>query len=270
MTKIADFGFATMFSEEEDLYTRCGTPHYVAPEVIDATAHKGYDGKLADVWSCGVILYRMLSGVVPFYSRSTIVLYSLIRSCQYVETGLPRDAAAFVRKLLTPVSDRLTMDEIIAHPWLNNAEIASHPVKKLVPTKSRIARAITPVASPRRSIAMNETIQVCNNVEIQRKKLLRTSTMYKKTRISIDDDTLHVLANNKEVIAAPFPLPLGRIVKLKFTTRGNNNVMKMKLQKQNAKLKVPRKLIFVFHGTSQQEKQAFLRLQEKLVSTFTD
>jgi len=60
--KISDFGFAKFLKQGEILEDCCGTPNYVAPEVLKMT---GYNKK-ADVWSLGVVLYMMLRGVLPF------------------------------------------------------------------------------------------------------------------------------------------------------------------------------------------------------------
>lgn len=57
--KIGDFGLCNIMKDGSSLKTSCGSPNYAAPEVISATF---YDGKQVDVWSCGVILYAMLSG----------------------------------------------------------------------------------------------------------------------------------------------------------------------------------------------------------------
>uniref|UniRef100_A0A0R0KI13 Protein kinase domain-containing protein n=1 Tax=Glycine max TaxID=3847 RepID=A0A0R0KI13_SOYBN len=72
--KVSDFGL-TAFSEhlKEDglLHTTCGMPAYVSPEVI---AKKGYDGAKADIWSCGVILYVLLAGFLPFQDDNLVAM----------------------------------------------------------------------------------------------------------------------------------------------------------------------------------------------------
>ncbi|KAG4952141.1 hypothetical protein JHK82_045010 [Glycine max] len=72
--KVSDFGL-TAFSEhlKEDglLHTTCGTPAYVSPEVI---AKKGYDDAKADIWSCGVILYVLLAGFLPFQDDNLVAM----------------------------------------------------------------------------------------------------------------------------------------------------------------------------------------------------
>ncbi|CAN0838420.1 CBL-interacting serine/threonine-protein kinase 6 [Linum grandiflorum] len=76
--KVTDFGlsaFAEHLKQDGLLHTTCGTPAYVAPEVI---GKKGYDGAKADLWSCGVILFVLLAGFLPFQDDNLVAMYRKI------------------------------------------------------------------------------------------------------------------------------------------------------------------------------------------------
>ncbi|XP_030958802.1 CBL-interacting serine/threonine-protein kinase 6-like [Quercus lobata] len=76
--KVTDFGlsaFTDHLKQDGLLHTTCGTPAYVAPEVI---GKKGYDGATADLWSCGVILFVLLAGFLPFQDNNLVVMYNKI------------------------------------------------------------------------------------------------------------------------------------------------------------------------------------------------
>ena len=84
--KVSDFGLSNLQFVDEGgqvssslkLRTVCGTPNYVAPEVFNT--QNGYDGFKADLWSCGVILYQLLSGYLPFRAKQVSEVLSKIRN----------------------------------------------------------------------------------------------------------------------------------------------------------------------------------------------
>ncbi|KAI3468328.1 hypothetical protein Pfo_024991 [Paulownia fortunei] len=81
--KISDFGLSALHehpSNGELLHTQCGTPAYIAPEVLTT---KGYDGAKADIWSCGVVLYVLLAGFLPFQDENLLAMYRKIYKAEY-------------------------------------------------------------------------------------------------------------------------------------------------------------------------------------------
>ncbi|KAI8570109.1 hypothetical protein RHMOL_Rhmol01G0008100 [Rhododendron molle] len=78
--KVSDFGLSVLRKPGDLLSTACGSPSYVAPELI---TNKGYEGAAVDIWSCGVILFELLAGFLPFDDRSLVNLYLKILRAEY-------------------------------------------------------------------------------------------------------------------------------------------------------------------------------------------
>lgn len=119
--KLIDFGMAALQPEGRQLSTPCGSPHYAAPEVVSG---RQYDGTQADVWSCGVILYVMLTGMTPFnYSQDGDIraLFRDIAKADYwMPPGLSREAKDLIRRIFVPdPTRRITMDGVWDHPLLH-------------------------------------------------------------------------------------------------------------------------------------------------------
>jgi len=118
--KIADFGLSRILPDDALLKTACGTPGYVAPEVLRG---KGY-GKEVDMWSVGVILYILLCGFPPFYDDNVQVLFEQILSGHFdfpptYWAGVSESAKDLIRKLLNvDPKKRLTATQALDHPWL--------------------------------------------------------------------------------------------------------------------------------------------------------
>ncbi|XP_053559704.1 serine/threonine-protein kinase DCLK2 isoform X1 [Bombina bombina] len=120
--KLGDFGLATVV--EGPLYTVCGTPTYVAPEII---AENGY-GLKVDIWAAGVITYILLCGFPPFRSENNlqedlfdqILIGKLEFPSPYWDniTDLAKELIGCM--LQVNVEDRYTADQILAHPWVSD------------------------------------------------------------------------------------------------------------------------------------------------------
>ncbi|KAI5008931.1 hypothetical protein ZWY2020_009979 [Hordeum vulgare] len=117
--KVSDFGLSTI-SEcrrlDGLLHTSCGTPAYVAPEVIN---RKGYDGAKADIWSCGVILFVLMAGYLPFQDKNLMNMYKKIGKAEF---KCPSWFSSDIRRLLLRILDpnpstRISIEKIMEHPW---------------------------------------------------------------------------------------------------------------------------------------------------------
>ena len=118
--KIADFGFAKRVLTPNSLTTQCGTPGYVAPEILEGVA---YDTK-SDMWSLGVIIYILLGGYPPFIEQNQRELFRKIRKGQYefhdeYWGGVSKDAKNLISSLLTvDPAKRLSAKEALEHKWM--------------------------------------------------------------------------------------------------------------------------------------------------------
>lgn len=113
-----DFGLSNTYKDGELLKTACGSPCYAAPEMI---AGKRYNGGMVDIWSCGVILFALLAGYLPFEDPNTSNLYKKILSADYqVPNFVSPEACDLIARILTTDPDkRIKIDQIKHHPWFN-------------------------------------------------------------------------------------------------------------------------------------------------------
>ncbi|XP_030537469.2 CBL-interacting serine/threonine-protein kinase 11 [Rhodamnia argentea] len=117
--KVTDFGLSAVTDQIRSdglLHTLCGTPAYVAPEIL---AKKGYDGAKVDVWSCGVILFVMTAGYLPFNDPNLMAMYKKIYRGEFrCPKWMSADLKRFLRRLLNTNPDtRITIHEILKDPW---------------------------------------------------------------------------------------------------------------------------------------------------------
>lgn len=117
--KVSDFGLSAVKDQIRTdglLHTLCGTPAYVAPEIL---SKKGYDGAKVDVWSCGVILFVLTAGYLPFNDPNLMSMYKKIYKGEF---RCPKWMSSDLRRLLSRLLDtnpetRITVDQIIHDPW---------------------------------------------------------------------------------------------------------------------------------------------------------
>ncbi|XP_004231541.1 CBL-interacting serine/threonine-protein kinase 23 [Solanum lycopersicum] len=117
--KVSDFGLSALpqqVREDGLLHTTCGTPNYVAPEVIN---NKGYDGAKADLWSCGVILFVLMAGYLPFEESNLVALYKKIHKAEFTcPPWFSSNAKKLIKRILDPnPQTRITITEVIENEW---------------------------------------------------------------------------------------------------------------------------------------------------------
>ncbi|TNV86765.1 hypothetical protein FGO68_gene6602 [Halteria grandinella] len=114
--KIVDFGLSNTYSQGELLKTACGSPCYAAPEMI---AGKKYLGANVDIWSCGVIMFALICGFLPFEDPDTSKLYKKILSGEFkIPSFVSKNATDLLQQILnTDPEKRYKITDIRSHPW---------------------------------------------------------------------------------------------------------------------------------------------------------
>ncbi|KAF2740516.1 lanosterol 14-alpha-demethylase [Polyplosphaeria fusca] len=131
--KLADFGLAKIIGEESFTTTLCGTPSYVAPEILEGSNHRRYT-RAVDVWSLGVVLYICLCGFPPFSDElySTENPYTLSQQIKMGRFDYPSPywdsvgdpALDLIDRMLTvDVDQRITIDQCLEHPWTTQRDL---------------------------------------------------------------------------------------------------------------------------------------------------
>ena len=138
--KICDFGIGRVLSSpEQPLFDQCGTPMYIAPEILLCSKEKGYKGFPVDIWSSGIVLYILLSGTLPFSfknsssslsesnesnlsednNNNTELQYSIINKEPKAIENISKEAEDLLKKILKKNPEkRITCEEILNHPWM--------------------------------------------------------------------------------------------------------------------------------------------------------
>ncbi|XP_068097372.1 serine/threonine-protein kinase BRSK2-like isoform X5 [Hyperolius riggenbachi] len=134
--RIADFGMASLQVGDSLLETSCGSPHYACPEVIKG---EKYDGRRADVWSCGVILFALLVGALPFDDDNLRQLLEKVkRGVFHMPHFIPPDCQNLLRGMIEVEPEkRLSLDQIQKHSWylatqglLGQGHLVQHPLNR--------------------------------------------------------------------------------------------------------------------------------------------
>ncbi|XP_020575345.1 CBL-interacting serine/threonine-protein kinase 14-like [Phalaenopsis equestris] len=144
--KLSDFGLSAVRYGGDALFqTLCGTPAYVAPEIL---LKKGYDGAQVDIWSCGVILFVMNAGYLPFNDPNLMAMYRKIYRGEY---RCPKWTSAELKWLISRMLDtnpatRITIEGILADPWFRK-EMDEERMRRLIRFREDIEDRIMKIES---------------------------------------------------------------------------------------------------------------------------
>lgn len=120
-TTLIDFGCSAEHPEVDPPEFVCGSPAYMPPEQI---GNKGLDFYKADVWSLGVVLYTLVTGIFPFKGKTLDELQRKIVRMEFnfpTGCGLSQDLKKLLRKMISPAESRISAKEILSDPWLKTS-----------------------------------------------------------------------------------------------------------------------------------------------------
>ena len=177
--KIADFGMAAIEPSDRLLETSCGSPHYASPEIVAVSfvllgppekAEKGqgmsYHGAASDIWSCGVILFALLTGRLPFDDENIRILLQKVKNGRFaIPADLPADAKDLITRMLvvepeqrisvsqtentTSIADREQMADIMGHPFFQRRQDTDSGRRLNLVEPPRLEEIARPVKSER-------------------------------------------------------------------------------------------------------------------------
>lgn len=247
--KIGDFGLAIRIDSGERRMTICGTPNYIAPEVLNAKVC-GYSFG-CDIWSIGVIFYTMLIGKTPFETKNLKTTYNKIRTKDYAipdEAKVTDDAKDLISKLLTVNPNRrLSLESILTHPFMIKNSIPNQIPETVLTTpllydpminKPKSAENLYKSSSAKKRIKERVEVKKCSNENMFKtrksvpkctkcslkennpvKLSLRRCTPKKSSHGKLDKVSVYFTATNKAEKSPKFRVDSNMIKKLPTNLR---------------------------------------------------
>ncbi|XP_022659329.1 serine/threonine-protein kinase BRSK2-like [Varroa destructor] len=210
--KIADFGMASLQMDGSMLETSCGSPHYACPEVIRGDK---YDGRKADVWSCGVILYALLVGALPFDDDNLRQLLEKVkRGVFHIPHFVSPDCQDLLRAMIhVSPEKRFSLAQIMRHQWVtagSKVELENElPMKEvvqthIVPSSDELDPDVLGCMSSLgcfkdRNKLVNDLLSPCHNNE----KVIYFLLLDRKNRRPAYEDETEVIIRNRSESADP-------------------------------------------------------------------
>lgn len=229
--KLVDFGFSKHAEQDHLFSTPCGSPAYAAPEIIDG---KKYNGMEADMWSCGVILFTLLTGSLPWSGRNQMSVFKQIREGKVIiPAGVGTHAAALITNLMQNSPEkRMTARQALLHPWFNGISINwdTHITRNVHLSEIQFDEMINPQripssapvrANPRelletmtqraKSLKLRSTSYIQNNKK-QGQLHHKQMTQLRASAMNLGSAMIPLNSSPKPTLLSPISVPLGPIL----------------------------------------------------------
>jgi 5'-AMP-activated protein kinase catalytic alpha subunit len=239
--KVSDFGLSALSeSKRQDglLHTTCGTPAYVAPEVISKI---GYDGAKSDIWSCGVVLFVLAAGYLPFQGPNLMEIYRKIQNGDFrCPSWFSHKLKKLLYKILDPnQSTRISIQKIKKSTWFRKGPGEIRAVKEKILSENATTNA-APVLATRRKKISHEDMKPLAATNLNAFEIISFSTgldlsglfikkeCRKETRFTSDKPALAIISKLEEVAKA-LNLRIRKkdngVVKIQGRKEGRNGVL---------------------------------------------
>ncbi|KAJ6810729.1 CBL-interacting protein kinase 2-like [Iris pallida] len=235
--KVSDFGLSALAeSKRQDglLHTTCGTPAYVAPEVIN---RKGYDGAKADIWSCGVILFVLMAGYLPFQDSSLMEMYKKIGKAEFkCPNWFPSDVRRLISRILDPnPATRISIAKIMENPWFRKG--LDNKLMKNVPEKKEIAPLdVNAVFDSAESAAVEDKQEIVKPSNMNAFDIISLSAGFDLSSLFEETDQKREARFTSTKPAATIISKLEEIAKkLRFKVKKDGGLLKMEASKEGRK-----------------------------------
>jgi 5'-AMP-activated protein kinase catalytic alpha subunit len=233
--KVSDFGLSALSdSKGQDglLHTTCGTPAYVAPEVI---SKRGYDGAKSDIWSCGVILFVLVAGYLPFHGSNLMEMYRKIEQGDFrCPSSFSHKLQKLLRKILDPnPSTRASIQKIKESTWFRKGPRDTLALKERTPSENGTTNA-SPAAGVRPRKNAPEDVKPLAVTNLNAFEIISFSTGFDLSGLFIQEEYRKEVRFTSDKPASDIILKLEHVAKaLNLRVRKKDKgVMKMQSRKE--------------------------------------
>jgi 5'-AMP-activated protein kinase catalytic alpha subunit len=187
--KVSDFGLSALSeSRRQDglLHTTCGTPAYVAPEVISKI---GYDGAKSDIWSCGVVLFVLVAGYLPFQGPNLMEMYRKVQHGDFrCPSWFPHKLKKLLYKILDPnPATRISIRKIKESTWFRKGPEGTRMVKEKIPCENATTNP-PPALSVRRKKNPYEDAKALNVTNLNAFEIISFSSGFDLSGLFIEKE----------------------------------------------------------------------------------
>ena len=240
--KLIDFGLSNFYNKNQLLKTSCGSPLYAAPEMLKG---KKYSGLKIDIWSCGIILYMMVTGNLPFNDNNEMSLYKQIINGKYfIPSFVSKKCSDLIKKMLiTNPIKRINLNEIKEHSWFNNNIYENYHYgidlnKEIIPIDEEIINIMNDMNFNKQEVRENILRDQHNNITTTYYLLLRR--MIRRGKESISDLISEYYENYKNDInnlMEKYNFDIEEVVKERSSSKGKLNEIPFRsyINKENKK-----------------------------------